>query len=135
MPDTIPALLTSRRAWIAQLLEHIMAFRKPSADLTTYMNDEFRILSSKQHQSYFKHSSTITRCAPTATPHINHRSWLKFDKITRIPSPSFPRVFSIGAWTLSKVTNAVPAAAEYDVLTGFVSTPSDRSTRIVVYPV
>ena len=54
--------------------------------------------------------------------------------MTKIPPPSSPRVFSTGTLTLSNVTYAVPAVAEYAVLMGFVSTPSPRSTRMTVNP-
>ena len=54
--------------------------------------------------------------------------------ITNIPPPSWPNVFSTGTLTLSNVTNAEPAVAEYEVLMGFVSTPSPRSMSITVKP-
>ena len=66
--------------------------------------------------------------------HSTQRSWLKLLSMTKIPPPSSPRVFSTGTLTLSKVTYAVPAADEYEVLTGLVSTPSPRSTRMTVNP-
>lgn len=54
--------------------------------------------------------------------------------MTNIPPPSSPKVFSTGTLTLSKVTNEVPAVGEYDVLIGFVLTPSQRSTKMTVNP-
>lgn len=46
-----------------------------------------------------------------------------------------PRVFATGTRTLSKVTYAVPAAAEYAVLMGLVETPGPRGINITVKPV
>ena len=46
------------------------------------------------------------------------------------PSPIFPSTFPVGTFAFSNVTYAVPAAGEYDVLMGFVSTPSPRSMSI-----
>jgi hypothetical protein len=45
------------------------------------------------------------------------------------------RVFDNGTRTLLDVANAVPAAvAEYEVLIGLVGNPSQRGTRMTVYP-
>lgn len=63
------------------------------------------------------------------------RSWLKLLRITDIPLPTGPRVLAIGTRTLSKVTNAVPAAEEYAVLIGLVETPGPRGINMTVKPV
>ena len=65
---------------------------------------------------------------------IIHRSWLKLLRMTDMPLPSLPSVFDSGTRTLSNVTNAVPAVAEYAVLIGLVESPSQRGTKMTVYP-
>jgi hypothetical protein len=99
-----------------------------------------------------RHSSTTTRWEATLCATIIHRSWFytcvqlrrKSDKervsrtkllrMTGMPWPTLPSVFATGTRTLSNVTYAVPAVAEYDVLMAFVDTLSSRGIRIVVYP-
>lgn len=51
-----------------------------------------------------------------------------------MPLFSSPTIFSTGTLTLSNVTKAVPADAEYDVLMGLVSTPSTRGMSRTVKP-
>lgn len=85
-------------------------------------------------QTYFRHSSTMTLWAPTLLPVTIHLSWLKLLRITDKPLPTSPRVLATGTRTLSKITYAVPAEAEYDVLIGLVDTPSPRSISITVRP-
>jgi hypothetical protein len=63
------------------------------------------------------------------------RSWLKLLKITDIPLPTGPKVLAIGTRTLLKVTNAVPAAAEYEVLIGLVETSGPRGINMTVKPI
>jgi len=63
-------------------------------------------------ETHLRHSSTISRCARADAQIITQRSWLKLLKITKIPPPSGPSVFSTGTRTLSKVTKAVPAVGE-----------------------
>lgn len=84
--------------------------------------------------AYLRHSSTIRRCVPRLMERIIHRSWLKLLRITDMPLPSLPSVFDNGTRTLSNVTNAVPAVAEYAVLIGLVESPSERGTKMTVYP-
>jgi hypothetical protein len=55
--------------------------------------------------------------------------------MTDMPFPTGPRVLAIGTRTLSNVTYAVPAAAEYAVLIGFVEIPGPRGINITVKPV
>ena len=71
-----------------------------------------QVMVSTSLMTHFMHSSTIDRCPLAEAQHITHRSWLKLLKITKIPPPSGPRVFSIGTLTLSKVIKAVPAVDE-----------------------
>ena len=52
-----------------------------------------------------------------------------------MPLPTGPSVLMIGTRTLSNVTYAVPAAAEYAVLIAFVDTPGPRGINITVKPV
>jgi len=63
-------------------------------------------------ETHLRHSSVITRCARADAQIITQRSWLKLLRITKIPPPSGPSVFSTGTRTLSKVTKAVPAVGE-----------------------
>lgn len=84
--------------------------------------------------TYLRHSSTIRRCVLKLIERIIHRSWLKLLRMTDMPLPSLPRVFDSGTRTLSNVTNAVPAVAEYAVLIGLVESPSQRGTKMTVYP-
>jgi hypothetical protein len=63
-------------------------------------------------ETHLRHSSRITRCARADAQIITQRSWLKLLRITKIPLPSGPSVFSTGTRTLSKVTKAVPAVGE-----------------------
>lgn len=95
------------------------------------VNIEKRYGSRRTH---LRHSSTIRRCVLKLMERIIHRSWLKLLRITDIPLPSLPSVFDSGTRTLSNVTNAVPAAAEYAVLIGLVESSSERGTRMTVYP-
>lgn len=92
------------------------------------------ILQCERCVTYLRHSSTISRCVLTLMTTIAHRSWLKLWRMTAIPFPSLPSVFETGTRTLSNVTNAVPAAEEYAVLIGLVDNPSQRGTRMTVYP-
>src|SRR5450756_1590952 len=73
--------------------------------------------------------SVYTTCWATEA-----RSWLKLLRMTNMPLPSLPSVFDSGTQTLSNVTNAVPAVAEYAVLIGLVESPSQRGTKMTVYP-
>lgn len=86
--------------------------------------------------THFMHSSIMLLWYVAEAPHITNRSWLKLDRITKMPLPSSPMVFSTGTLTFSKVMKAVPAVGEYEVLMGLVSTPSDTclSTSITVKP-
>lgn len=59
-----------------------------------------------------RHSSTMTRCERAEPQHITHRSWLKLLRMTKMPLPSGPRVFSTGTLTFSNVMYAVPAVEE-----------------------
>jgi hypothetical protein len=52
--------------------------------------------------------------------------------MTGMPCPILPSVLATGTRTLSNVTYAVPAVAEYDVLMALVETPSLRGMRMVV---
>jgi hypothetical protein len=63
-------------------------------------------------ETHLRHSSRTMRCARADAQIITQRSWLKLLRITKIPPPSGPSVFSTGTRTLSKVTKAVPAAGE-----------------------
>ena len=91
-------------------------------------------LRCEQYGTYLRHSSTMSRCVLKLIAMIAHRSWLKLLRMTPIPLPSLPSVFDTGTRTLSNVTNAVPAEAEYAVLIGLVESPSQRGTRMTVYP-
>ena len=65
--------------------------------------------------TYLRFSSTIRRCMLKLMERIIHRSWLKLLRMTDMHLPSLPRVFDSDMRTLSNVTNAVPAVAEYAV--------------------
>ena len=93
-----------------------------------------RARNTVEEGTYLRHSSTIRRCVLNPMERIIHRSWLKLLRMTDMPLPSLPSVFDNGARTLSNVTNAVPAVAEYAVLIGLVESASQRGTRMTVYP-
>jgi hypothetical protein len=124
-------------------LERSVVFRTLAAAGTTctrgeiagqHREEEMGVEKYSRAGTYLRHSSTIRRCVLRLMERIIHRSWLKLLRMTDMPLPSLPSVLDSGTRTLSNVTNAVPAVAEYAVLIGLVESSSERGTRMTVYP-
>ena len=96
--------------------------------------------------SYLRHSSMMNRCTRAEEQHITHRSWLKLLeglwvglqlmivkphlKMTNIPPPSGPSVFSTGTLTFSNVTYAVPAVGDWIEPISRLENPHGHDTHI-----
>mmetsp|Transcript_26082 Transcript_26082/g.81335 ORF Transcript_26082/g.81335 Transcript_26082/m.81335 type:complete len:235 (-) Transcript_26082:888-1592(-) len=79
-------------------------------------------------------SSVHKRALAMQTTQIIQRSWLKLDMMIWKPPFTLPKMFFLGTFAPSNVTNAVPAALEYLLLMIVVLTSSLRGISIMEMP-
>ena len=94
------ACSASERAIISASLERMTA-----CELSGFPN-------ALRCDTHLRHSSVTMRCVRMAAQVMTQRSWLKLLRMTKMPPPSGPSVYSTGTRTFSKVMRAVPAVKE-----------------------